>query len=164
MTTDDPRAYYRNPNQPPPPEKKHTLRSILVGLAMVFLAACVVGTVVLMMVSPHSDKPLASTPSFVQPSTSKAAQQAPKKNVKPATIGEGTWHVGPDVKPGKYRTAGALDSVVPLCYWDVRKGSETGEYVDQGVANKTSEPGYVTLKTGQYFKTSGCQVWTPASS
>lgn len=76
------------------------------------------------------------------------------------TIGEGAWKVGTDVKPGKYSTVGAADSVIPLCYWDVRAGSETGDITAQGVSNKATAKGYVTLKSGEYFKTSGCKPWT----
>ena len=82
---------------------------------------------------------------------------------RPNTIRKGTWRVGEDVKPGKYRTNGALPSEIPMCYWDVRQGSETGDYLDQGVT-KVDEPGLVTLKKGQYFKTTGCEEWYEVKS
>jgi len=80
----------------------------------------------------------------------------PKKSPSPDTIDEGTWEVGSDVKPGKYKTKGALPGAIPMCYWDVKIGEE---FKDQGVKDKAGEQGIVTLKKGQVFTTSGCEPW-----
>lgn len=85
-----------------------------------------------------------------------SATPSAKRSVRPDTIQEGTWEVGSDVKPGKYKTKGAVEGIVTLCYWDVQKG---GEIVAQGVKDKPGAQGIVTLKTGQTFTTSGCEPW-----
>lgn len=76
---------------------------------------------------------------------------------KPKGIGEGTYEVGPDVSPGKYRTAGAEPSVLQLCSWTIRAAN--GEPVDFGVIDGEDEPANVTLKKGQEFQTNGCKPW-----
>lgn len=76
---------------------------------------------------------------------------------KPKGIGEGTYEVGPDVSPGKYRTAGAEPSPFQVCYWTVR--SAKGEVLDVGAINGEDEPANVTLKKGQEFQSSGCKPW-----
>jgi hypothetical protein len=86
---------------------------------------------------------------------------SPQASQRPVTIRQGTWEVGVDVKAGKYRTGGALPSSIPMCYWDVRDGSPTGDFRAQGVT-KVDESGIVVLKKGQFFKTSGCEDWYPA--
>lgn len=86
--------------------------------------------------------------------------QTPKRSMSPGMIQEGTWIVGKDVQAGKYQTVGAWDVQMPMCYWDVRIGSETGDIIAQGVKDSVTAKGYVTLKAGQYFTTSGCADWT----
>lgn len=85
----------------------------------------------------------------------------PTSKAVPVTIGDGTWEVGTDVKAGKYRTPGPVNSVLVMCYWDVRNGSEEGEIVAQGVKNDLGAQGLVTLRKGQFFTTSGCEAWSP---
>lgn len=71
-------------------------------------------------------------------------------------IGPGTWVVGSEVEAGSYRTSGAAGA---LCYWHTAK-DDTDETIDQqGVISEPKQPGRVTLKKGQYFKTSGCEDW-----
>jgi hypothetical protein len=71
------------------------------------------------------------------------------------TFGNGTYEVGVDVAPGKYRSAGVADSAVPLCYFD--QTDAKGTIKDQGVSNEG--PSRATLKSGLTFKSSGCQQW-----
>lgn len=95
----------------------------------------------------------------ITPQDTVSTKATPKRSASPDMIQEGTWIVGTDVKPGKYKTLGAADSQIPMCYWDVRTGSETGEIIAQGVKDKANAQGLVTLKKGQYFTTSGCSDW-----
>lgn len=80
----------------------------------------------------------------------------------PRLIREGTWQVGVDVRPGKYKTAGPSDVNLPLCYWDIRKGAEDADIKTQGVKDAVNAQGVVTLRQGDYFTTSGCKDWAPA--
>ena len=76
-------------------------------------------------------------------------------------IGEGGYLVGTDVKAGRYRTPGAAKSVVVYCLWTVHAGGDPdGEITSYGQVDKTTAPGNVTLKKGDYFQTQGCQDWT----
>lgn len=88
-----------------------------------------------------------------------AAKPVPKTSVRPNTIREGTWKVGEEVKAGSYRTAGAEQGIMMYCYWIVSRDDASSDVVDTGAVNSADEPGRVTLKAGQYFKTSGCQEW-----
>jgi hypothetical protein len=90
----------------------------------------------------------------------KAGKAAAAKSVG---IGEGLWEVGKDVKPGKYKTAGAADSIIPMCYWHTAKTDGDESIINQGVTDKPNAQGRVTLKAGQFFKTSGCKTWVPVS-
>lgn len=92
-----------------------------------------------------------------------SARPAPKaasgvKGNSLKVIGAGTWLVGQDVAAGKYRTSGAKDDL-ELCYWHTAPDDGTSHIREQGVIANPNEPGRVTLKRGDYFKTSGCGPW-----
>lgn len=82
-----------------------------------------------------------------EPTTVAAAPAGPV-----TTFGNGTYLVGDEVAPGKYRSAGVDGS---MCYWDLT--NDAGTIVDQGVA--TEGPSRATLKAGLTFKSSGCSTW-----
>lgn len=85
--------------------------------------------------------------------------EAPNPSPRPGgQVREGTWSVGDEVKPGLYRTPGAIPGPVTLCYWHTEID---GEIKDQGVIDGEGEPGRVELKKGQLFKTNGCADWKP---
>ena len=65
----------------------------------------------------------------------------------------GTYLVGTDIEPGRYRSPGVDGS---LCYYD--QTNDKGDILDQGVA--PSGPSIADLKAGRKFKSSGCQPWT----
>lgn len=105
--------------------------------------------------------PAASVPSVSAPAsvpavapvsdpTTVAAPPAPAGPM--TTFGNGTYLVGDEVAPGKYRSAGVDGS---MCYWDLT--NDAGTIVDQGVA--TEGPSRATLKAGLTFKSSGCSTW-----
>lgn len=143
------------------PKKKHTARNVvLIVIAALFATCGAVAFAGVVKGGSHHGTLTKASPTWVQPSTK---PKTAVKNGAPAGIGEGTWVVGKDIKAGKYRTTGASDSSIPLCYWDIRTGSESGTIKTQGVKATATAQGLVTLKTGEYFTTSGCKTWTPAS-
>jgi hypothetical protein len=146
--------YTGPPQYGPPPKKKNYTTLILFG-ALIALAL-VVGCLALTFDS-SSDKPT-TTATTAPAETSKPPIKAapPKKPIIPQ-IGEGEFEVGKDVTAGKYKTAGAADSMIPLCSFSVLNNQ--GTYVDSGLVDGLNEQAYVTLKTGQTFKTSGCKAW-----
>jgi hypothetical protein len=131
---------------------------IILGIAVLVVLSCLGGAIYSSVTSdpkaPQATKIEHGGPPVKAVPKTSASQ-------RPDTIREGTWEVGVDVKPGKYRTGGALEASIPMCYWDVRDGAPTGDFVDQGVT-KVGESGIVVLKKGQYFKTSGCEAWYAA--
>ncbi|WP_143101752.1 hypothetical protein [Amycolatopsis marina] len=75
-------------------------------------------------------------------------------------FGPGTWEVGVDVQPGKYKTGGP-DGGLP-CYW-ARLNDTSGD-LGSIINNSILEgPGTVTINKGELFETSGCQDWIQAS-
>jgi hypothetical protein len=70
------------------------------------------------------------------------------------TVEDGTWTVGLDIKPGKYRTV----STVSDCYWAITKDGSNGEDI---IANDIVDGGRpsVTIKSGQVFTSDGCGPW-----
>ena len=148
----------------PATRKKNRIWPWLVGAAIV--AVCGVGSLLVVAIGAGGvdDKPSSfATPSTYgpPPAQGQGGKASPPAKKAAADINEGTWLVGKDVKAGKYRTAGALKSVIIMCYWDVRTdtGDETIIAENQGVIDKIGSPGFVTIKNGQYFKTSGCAPW-----
>ncbi|MFE2279557.1 hypothetical protein ACFXAE_20435 [Streptomyces sp. NPDC059454] len=84
----------------------------------------------------------------------------PKKTKKPGPAagfsGDGEYLVGEDIKAGTYKTAGPVDEFD--CYWERAKDA-SGEFDSIITNNNLSGQGRVTLKSGEYFKTNGCQEW-----
>jgi hypothetical protein len=117
--------------------------------ALVVLAACLG-----LQLAGGDDKATMQFPEDEGVSSAQSAASIVKED--PGTIREGTWEVGTDVKPGKYKTPGPTRGPIPLCYWDVKTG-ET--FVDQGVKDKVGAQGIVNLKKGQVFTTNGCEPW-----
>ncbi|QIJ63146.1 hypothetical protein [Streptomyces sp. JB150] len=75
---------------------------------------------------------------------------------KTAFEGDGDFQVGPDIKPGTYRTTGNTDE---MCYWERAKDA-SGE-MDSLLANdNVSGTSYVTIPAGdKIFRTSDCNDW-----
>ncbi|MEV0693916.1 hypothetical protein [Streptomyces sp. NPDC050388] len=84
----------------------------------------------------------------------------PKKTKEPGPAtsfsGEGEYVVGEDIKAGTYKTAGAEDEWG--CYWERAKNA-SGEFDAIIANNNLTGQGRVTLNSGEYFKTNGCQEW-----
>lgn len=70
------------------------------------------------------------------------------------TITEGTWAVGVDVQPGTYRTKEAVSG---QCYWGIYADANGDDIVANDIV--TGGRPTVTIKSGQFFKTSRCGDW-----
>jgi len=94
------------------------------------------------------------------PSASKAPEA--KKTTEPVakgTMGEGTYQIGVDAKPGRYKTQAPQDSA--NCYWERLKDDRGG--FDSIIANNNVNPGArvsITVKQGEFFNSHGCGTWT----
>lgn len=144
--------------------KKHYWPWILGGTLLMVLALCA-GAVSLIGLGGTSGAVMdglnSSAP--VAPKTSGQAGAAKPKQPTVVQIGEGMWKVGTTMKPGQYKTSGAQESAVPMCYWDLRTTTSADSIVagTQGLTDSQNAPQYVTVKKGQYFKTMGCNPWVP---
>ncbi|MBM7788904.1 superantigen-like protein SSL4 [Tenggerimyces flavus] len=89
---------------------------------------------------------------------------APPKAVEPAEqtvtsfAGDGTYVVGEDIEPGRYKSRPSIDGA-GICYW-ARLKSTDGD-LDSIIANQLGEgPQTVTIKkSDEAFETSGCADW-----
>jgi hypothetical protein len=73
---------------------------------------------------------------------------APKK-----AVGDGTYEVGVDIKPGDYRTKGESE-----CYWE-RDGNLSGK-ISAVIANDNIDgPTIIHVNSGEYLKLSGGCKW-----
>lgn len=123
-------------------------------LGLLVLMACAAPTA-----SPSTPVPTASprtAPSYSPPVTvAPTAPTAPE-----GSIADGTYEVGVDVAPGKYKTAGPADTRYwPMCYW-ARLKDTTGDrgtiIANDNIKGQTT----VTIKESDgAFETSGCAPW-----
>lgn len=68
-------------------------------------------------------------------------------------FGSGTFEVGVDVQPGKYKTAGPTDD---LCYW-ARLSNDGSDILDNGLGEG---PATITIRKGELIESRRCQMWT----
>lgn len=88
------------------------------------------------------------TSSTSKPKAAKPSNAKPK----PKTYGDGQYHVGVDIKPGRYK----VDNADDLCYFAVLNSTDATDIATNGTGKGSH---YVTLKTGKYFETRGCPRW-----
>lgn len=88
------------------------------------------------------------------------AREAPALPAGPRTsFTDGTYEIGADVVPGKYKTPGpADDNILGTCYMEVGDGtSGIGGILEN---DNLTGPGVVTLPKGKIFKVKGNCTWT----
>jgi hypothetical protein len=76
------------------------------------------------------------------------------------TVQDGTWLVGEDIPPGRYRTVDVVPTDPP-CYWERSDPSKAGA-LDGILANDLVSGGRptVTLHEGEQFTSARCGAWT----
>lgn len=81
----------------------------------------------------------------------------PKQQASSGGIEDGTYEVGAEIAPGKYKSDGS-----DLCYWALLNSSDEGDIrTNHFGAGKTT----VTIKpTDKYFQTRGCPGWVSVPS
>ena len=93
------------------------------------------------------------------PAPTKAAAPAPTTAARVVIPGDGTYIVGSDIKPGRYKTTGPADSSFPNCYWERDRDLDGG--VGSIIANDNTQ-GQTTVQirsSDAAFKTTGCADW-----
>lgn len=144
-------AYHSNPGQAP--KKSHLVRNFFIGAAALTLG--LMGGCGIIVASLGGSEPL----EFSEPSPTATAKPSKGKVTTPpvprkVVIEDGIWLVGPEVKPGTYRSS-SQDS----CYWE-RLSSTDGDAVESTIANGIGPNQTVTIKkTDVAFKSQMCGGW-----
>lgn len=154
------------PTQPAPKPKKSKKWIHFVAYPVLFFVAIGIGS---SAGGSDSTNPAAANvkPAATKTVTAPAKPQATVTVTQPAptqettepveTINEGTYEVGVDIQPGKYKTKGD-----DLCYWARLKDTDGG--LDSIIANHIGDGAQtVTIKkTDAAFETRGCGEWKKA--
>jgi hypothetical protein len=161
------------PSAPPPPSATTTrnprrLRAFLLigGGVAPFLTGLGVGNAVGQANAPvrqqqvagiHPQARTVTVTAYVTPTTSPDAVPSPVAAPPPAqprtSFSDGTYEVGVDIAPGRYKTAGD-----GFCYWE-RAKSDSGELSSILANDNVDGPATVTVKTGEFFKSKRCGTW-----
>lgn len=93
-----------------------------------------------------------AVPTFAAPAVE---QEPPAPAVPDGTVTNGTYEIGTEVAPGKYKSAGPESGLVSLCYVDVQRDKEF-------LAQEVSNDGQVRIEIkeswkGALLEVSGCQ-------
>lgn len=82
----------------------------------------------------------------------------------PTSFGNGSYEVGVDIQPGRYRSSGPVGGVFPMCHFArVRTAGAGLMEVDQIIDMQMIQSGQalVTIRpTDGGFRSEGCQPWT----
>lgn len=153
------------------PRRGHWWPWAAVGVGAVMLLAGIVGVTSPGKVTPTPTQNRPGVPSGVDPDTWTArphtvpgvlTEQAPAQPAQSGprtTFSAGTYEVGADIEPGKYKTTGPAAG--GSCYWARLKNTDGG--FDAIIANGNTEgPATVTIaKSDAAFETTDC-TWTKA--
>jgi len=151
-----PYAGHPYPGPPAPPPKPKTRKGLTVVIA---LAAFVLGLVIGNPASGTAPETVTAVPSPAEQSTEETKTEPRKPVTVPSTFGDGTYEVGVDIQPGRYKVTVPADG--RLCLYQ-RLKDDTG---DRGtiIAQDVKQPGAktsVTIKASDgFFETSGCGKW-----
>ncbi len=75
-----------------------------------------------------------------------------------SSFGDGTYEVGVDVRPGRYRNGGdTYDGQAPCVAYTSRKPNDLTTYV---TGSTSKGPGILDVARGLFLTVQGCQEWT----
>lgn len=174
MSTNQP--YQQQPYQPGPPAKKPMSKEarigwmILAGFGILaFGAAIGAGAGDTTTATASDPQPTVTVTAPAEPGAEVTVTAPPVTVTAPpppaktatapkaaATIEEGTWEVGVDVAPGRYKTVDAVDAS-GMCYWKITTTGKPSDIVDNDIV--TGGRPTVTIKKGQDFTTQDCGTW-----
>lgn len=85
--------------------------------------------------------------------------EKPKAEKKSARFGDGTYEVGVDIEPGRYKVTVPADSV--MCFYQRLKDDtgDTGSIIAQDVKQPGAKASVTVKKSDGFFETSGCGEW-----
>jgi hypothetical protein len=162
------------PSPAPPKPKLFGWPTVIITAVVAFSLGGITAVVALSLIGIFvgSGNDIATTPAPTATVTatetaeaeSATASKAPaaKKTTEPepgSTMNEGTYEIGVDAKPGRYKTRVPQDSAG--CYWEKMKDDSGG--FNSLIANGEVNPGgrvSITLKRGEFFNSEDCGTWT----
>jgi len=107
-------------------------------------------------VRPDASRVVVSAPATT--ATTPTPAPAPSGPAEVAT--SGTYEVGVDLAPGRYKTAGPDQSdYIPHCYY-ARRSDDSGELKSIIANDNLQGPGSVTVKRGEFVEFTGSCTWT----
>lgn len=154
------RPYQGHPYPGPPPVPKPKTRK---GLTVLLAASgLVVGLIIGGSIGSAGKAPVTAEPA---PAASTAAEKPAEKKAeepaeeKPVTFGDGTYEVGVDIEPGRYKVTVPSDSV--MCLYQRLKDDtgDTGTIIAQDVKRPGAKTSVTIKKSDGFFETSGCGEW-----
>lgn len=131
---------------------------ILGGLGLLICVLWAIGFAGAVSESNRGTSTSYTAPSYSAPTSAAAPTSAV---VPTGSFSQGTYTVGAEIAPGRYRTAGAPEgSIFPLCMASRQRAD--GSPI--GIPETTNEgPAYVTVRSGDgQVQFSGDCVWSPA--
>ncbi len=109
--------------------------------------------------------PQSSTAAVVPAAPVAPAPVAPVATGPLKEVNDGTYEVGTDMVPGKYKTPGPdKTGFYPNCYWELNKGGDDGNISNIISNDNLQGPGVLTAKKGQNLKLSGGCTWDLVAS
>lgn len=109
--------------------------------------------------------PAAPARSVAAPEVPAAPPVAPVAAGPLKEVNDGTYEVGVDMVPGKYKTPGPdMSGVFPNCYWELNKGGDDTDIHNIISNDNLHGPGVLTAKKGQNLKLSGGCTWDLVAS
>lgn len=155
----------------PPKKKRRTLK--IVGITFGAVVAIIIfggvmaaGTGATVTKVPTQTAPTiaptetATAPAPPAPTPAPVAPIAPAPTGPVTTFSDGTYQVGVDIAPGRYKTAGADPSLFANNCYTERESNDSGEFSAIIANNNTVGPYSVTVRKGEFFKADGCLPFT----
>lgn len=139
-----------------------SLGGITAVVALSLIGIFVVGSGNDIATTPAPTATVTATETAEAASATASKAPAAKKTTEPdpgSTMNEGTYEIGVDAKPGRYKTRVPQDS--SGCYWEKMK-DDSGRF-NSLIANGEVNPGgrvSITLKRGEFFNSEDCGTWT----
>jgi hypothetical protein len=154
------------PTRTPTPGKPRTALKVTLGTVAGLVVGLIIGAA---GKAQPANSAAAAAPPTVYATAPATAPQVETVTVAPpppppppgplTSFSDGTYEVGSDIVPGKYKTPGpaASGDISSSCYMEVGNGTGRVGGIDQN--DNLTGPGVVTLKAGKVFKISGGCTW-----
>lgn len=98
-------------------------------------------------------------PAAPEESADPVVEEEPPPPGPAAEMSTGTYQVGVDVAPGRYKTPGPGSAdIMDMCYW-ARHSDDSGSFESILANGNLQGPGSVTVNKGEFVELMGACVW-----